>query len=420
MTFTRRGFIQTSCGIVGASALLPKWAMAGNLGSAAAANDNILVVVQLAGGNDGLNTVVPTADTRYSAARSRIALTASQTLKVDARTGLHPNLTALHQHLMSGRLAIMQNVGYPAPDLSHFRSTDIWESGVAERVETTGWLGRALDSLYSNDASAIHSIAFGYDMPSAFEGLAVATPVVADPSVFDFQTDPYYSDDDPLQRRAIASLLSPMTTRRRAIGPSALSPAADPQAAIARVGRNALADAAAIRLAAAGYQPTGTYPASDLGDGLKLAAAVIAANTGARIFWVTQGGYDTHDSERGDHDALLLDLDRSLAAFTTDLAARGSDRRVAVMMWSEFGRRVEDNASGGTDHGTAGPLFVLGTRVRGGLYGDPPNLGDLDEDGNLKYSVDFRRVYASILSDWIGADPRLVLGGDYAPLPLFG
>ena len=419
MTITRRGFLQTSCGIVAASALLPKWAMAGNLGSAAAANDNILVVVQLAGGNDGLNTVVPTADARYAAARPRIALTASQTLNVDSRTGFHPNLTSLHQQLMSGHLAVVQNVGYPAPDLSHFRSTDIWESGVAERVETTGWLGRALDSLYAGDASAMHSIALGYDLPSAFEGVAVATPVVADPSVFDFQTDPYYSDDDPLQRRTIASLLAPLTTRRRAVSTTPFSLSADPQAAIARVGRNALADAAVIRSAAAGYQTTATYPDSDVGNGLKLVAAVIAANTGARVFWVTQGGYDTHDSERGGHDALLLDLDRSLAAFTSDLQAHGSYRRVAVMMWSEFGRRVEDNGSAGTDHGTAGPLFLLGARVRGGLYGDPPNLGDLDDDGNLKYSVDFRRIYGSILADWIGADPRLVLQGDYARFPLF-
>jgi uncharacterized protein (DUF1501 family) len=418
MTVTRRGFLKTSCGVVAASALLPKWAMAGNIGSTAAANDNILVVLQLAGGNDGLNTVVPTADPRYAAARPRVALTASQTLKIDARTGFHPNLTSLHQQLMSGRLAVVQNVGYPAPDLSHFRSTDIWESGVAERVETTGWIGRALDSLYAGDAAAMHSIAFGYDLPQAFEGVAVATPVVADPSAFDFQTDPYFSDDDPLQRRAIASLLAQMTTRRHAVGGPG-NPAGDPQSAIARVGRNALADAASIRRAASSYQTTAAYPNSDAGNGLKLAAAVIAANTGARIFWITQGGYDTHDSQRGGHDALMLDLDRSLAAFMSDLQAHGSDRRVAVMMWSEFGRRVEDNGSGGTDHGTAGPMFLLGTRVRGGLYGDVPDLGGLDEDGNLKYTVDFRRVYASILADWIGADPRLVLDGEYARLPLF-
>jgi uncharacterized protein (DUF1501 family) len=419
MNFTRRGFLKASCGAVAATALLPKWAMAGNFGSAPAANDNILVVVQLAGGNDGLNTVVPIADARYTAARQRIALTSSQTLAVDARTGLHPNLTSLHGELMNGRMAIVQSVGYPAPDLSHFRSTDIWESGVAERVETTGWLGRALDSLYASDAAAMHSIALGYDLPPAFDGLSVSTPVVADPTYFDFRVDPFYSDDEPLQRRAIASLLAPLPlSRRHAARPSA-GPVVDLRNAVALVGANALTDAATVRNAATGYTTTVAYPDTDLGNSLKLTAAVIAANSGARIFWVTQDGYDTHDSERGDHDALMTNLDRSLAAFLGDIRAHGSDRRVALMLWSEFGRRVEDNGSAGTDHGTAGPMFLLGTRVRGGLYGDAPNLGDLDEDGNLKYTTDFRRVYASVLADWVGADPRLVLGGDYARLPLF-
>jgi uncharacterized protein (DUF1501 family) len=420
MNFSRRGFLKTSCGAVAATALLPKWAMAGNLGSAAAANENILVVVQLSGGNDGLNTVVPIADARYTVARPRIALTRSQTLAVDARTGLHPNLTSLHREMMNGRMAIVQSVGYPAPDLSHFRSTDIWESGVAERVENTGWLGRALDSLYASDAAAMHSIAFGYDLPPAFDGVSVSTPVVADPSYFDFRVDPFYSDDEPLQRRAIASMLAPRAmSRRHAVLPSSSGAAVDLRQAIALVGANALADSATVRNAATGYTTSIAYPDSDLGNSLKLTAAVIAANSGARIFWVTQGGFDTHDSERGDHDALMTDLDRALAAFLGDIRAHGSDRRVALMLWSEFGRRVEDNGSGGTDHGTAGPMFLLGTRVRGGLYGDAPNLGDLDEDGNLKYTTDFRRVYSSVLADWVGADPRLVLGGDYSRLPLF-
>lgn len=374
-------------------------------------------IVQMSGGNDGLNTVVPTSDPLYTTARPRVALSPTQTLRVDGRTGFHPNLSGLYGHLQGGRLAVIQSVGYPGADLSHFRSTDVWESGVAERVEDTGWIARMLDSLYSNDVSTMHALAFGYDIPGAFQGGVVATPVVSDPELFNFLTDPYWPDDDPAQRAAINAMLANLASRRRVVG-GRVSGSLSPRGEVSKIGRNALRDSSTLRSAMINYQTTVTYPQSDLAKGLRMVAAVVGANIGPRIFWVTQEGYDTHDTQRGDHDALMLDLDQSISAFWQDMQLHNFDNRVIVMTWSEFGRRVEDNGSGGTDHGTAGPVFLLGSRVRGGLYGAPPNLSDLDEDGNLRYSVDFRQIYASLLANWIGADPDLVLQGRYTTLPI--
>jgi uncharacterized protein (DUF1501 family) len=183
-----------------------------------------------------------------------------------------------------------------------------------------------------------------------------------------------------------------------------------------QIGELALADADAMQRAFAEYQTTIAYAEdSALAQSLRLTASVLAADLGPRVFWVGQGGYDTHSNQLGDQEKLLAELDQSLDAFYRDLVEHGQDRRVVVMTYSEFGRRVEDNGSGGTDHGSAGPMFVLGTRVRGGLYGAPPSLTDLDPDGNLKFSTDFRQVYSSILANWIDTDPVPVLG-DYPTL----
>ena len=406
MHIDRRTLLKRSCLAAAAGAALPRWMAAGIFRdksvARAASSDTVLVVVQMGGGNDGLNTVVPVGDATYQAARPRLALTSSLTLPIDSRTALHPSLEHLHDYLDQGKLAIVQGVGYPTPDLSHFRSIDVWESGVTDRVEQTGWLGRALDSLYGTEAPKLHAVSWGFDEPLAVRAETVTTPVVLEPSSFRFETDSRYPQDDPAKRRALQTILAPVGTQAHDF--------------IANAGTVALADSAAILGAIAGYSSSVTYPESELGNELRLTASVLFADIGPRIFWVQQDGYDTHDSQRGAQDALLADLDASLDAFYRDCVLHGVDRKVVVMTWSEFGRRVEDNASGGTDHGTAGPLFVLGSRVRGGLFGEPPSLTDLDPDGNLKHTTDFRQVYASILANWIGADPVAVLHDKYPTL----
>ncbi len=402
MALDRRTLLKRSCLAAAAMAAGPKWLAAGLFErSVSSASDTILVVVQMAGGNDPLNTLVPFGDPAYRAARPRIGLTAAQTLRVDARTGLHPNLANLYRYLNAGKLAIVQGVGYPNPDLSHFNSMEYWHRA-ALTAKRTGWLGDTLDQLYGRESSSLlHAIAVGSDLPPAFESGQVPTTAIDDPETYGFPLDAFYPSDDPVQRAAFSTLVAP-------IGSGSYD-------FVANIGSVMLRDSANIKNAAATYSASVTYPTSDLGNALKLVAAVIAANIGPRIFWVTQDGYDTHDSQRGPQgqDGLLLSLDGSLGAFYEDLRAHGQDQRVLIMTWSEFGRRVEENGSAGTDHGAASLLFVLGSRVRGGLFGPPLSLADLDPDGNLRFTTDFRSVYASILRGWIDTDPTPILNGDY-------
>jgi len=399
MTIDRRALIRASCMTAGALAA-PRWAAAGVFrrpreARAASPTDTVLVLVKMDGGNDGLNTVVPFADRAYAAARPRIALTGSQLLPLEGGFGLHPSLSRLHGHLGSGRLAIVQSVGYPRPDMSHFRSDDIWEKAtLAPEALSTGWLGRALDQLYGQDADGLHSVSVSGDVP-ALRGDRVTTPVVD--GSFSY---PHY---DPSQTDALRALLAPGGAPNRDW--------------VAHVGRLALADSDTIEAAGAAYSSSIVYPEGGFAGALRSIASMILADAGPRMYFVIQGGYDTHSNQLGDHEKLLLELDGSLDAFYRDLVDHGQDQRVVILTYSEFGRRVEDNASGGTDHGSAGPMFVLGSRVRGGLYGSPPSLNDLDPDGNLKFRIDFRQVYASILADWIGADPVEVLFDSYASIP---
>jgi len=405
MALDRRTFLRRSCLAATAMAAGPKWLAAGLFDRRASSDtDTILVVVQMAGGNDPLNTLVPHADPAYRAARPRIGLTAAQTLPVDSRTGLHPNLVRLHRSLGSGNLAIVQGVGYPAPDLSHFNSMEYWHRA-SLLPKRTGWLGDTLDQLYGGERTPLlHAVAVGGDMPPSFESTEVASTVLFDADSFDFPPNLLYPDDSAVERSAFSASLTP-------VGSAA-------QDFVAGAGEVFLRDSAAIRGAATSYREAVPYPTSDLAQALKLVAAVISANVGPRIFWVTQGGYDTHDSQRGPEgqDGLLADLDASVGTFLEDLRGHTQDRRVLILTWSEFGRRVEENGSSGTDHGAASLLFVLGSRVRGGLFGTPLSLTDLDPDGNLQFTTDFRSVYASILRNWIGADPVPILKGNYPTL----
>jgi uncharacterized protein (DUF1501 family) len=402
MGLDRRLFLKRGCLAAAALAATPRFSAAGLLRRKLLASDTILVIVQLGGGNDGLNTVVPLGSSTYQSARPDIAIDSSQALRIDSKTGLNPSLSKLSTHLHAGRLAIVQGVGYPDADLSHFRSTDIWEAGTLETPVTTGWIGRTLDALYAGDAQSLHSLSFGYDSPTAFASDVVTTPTLFDPDEFDFQTDPYYPDDDASQRDAIRAILGDSGIKNRDL--------------VAGAGMAAINDSAALHQAIDSYQSTVVYPDNDPGPGLKLAAQSILAGLGARIYWVEQGGYDTHDNQRASQDGLLADLDGGLDAFWRDLSLHGRDSQVLVMTWSEFGRRVESNGSAGTDHGTAAPLFLLGSKVRAGLYGTAPSLTSLDPDGNLVFGVDYRQVYATILSKWLGADPVPVLGSGFSPL----
>jgi uncharacterized protein (DUF1501 family) len=364
----------------------------------------VLVIVQMAGGNDGLNTVVPVADGRYYDARPGLAIAQAEALPLDAQTGLHPSLTTFKALWDAGLLAMVEGVGYPNPNFSHFVSMDVWQGADPTHKAPDGWLGRYFAS--SALEAPFLGLAIGRELPAAFATPSVATPSLESLAAYQFQGDP----------RAPASL---NTSRKQAlldmydkgVAYSSYGPQFRDTVQAADVSIQSLQSAASA------YKPSVTYPTSGLGSALQLVAQAIAGGSGVKVCHVSIGGFDTHADELTDQARQLGTLSAALGAFYEDLKARSLDSRVLIMTWSEFGRRVKSNASGGTDHGSAAPLFFLGTPVKGGRYGQRPDLGNLD-NGNLRYTVDFRSTYATVAEGWLGVSSKDLLGASFETLPL--
>jgi uncharacterized protein (DUF1501 family) len=373
----------------------------------------VLVVIQLDGGNDGINTVVPFKDDGYAKYRAALRLPAERLLKLTKEIGLHPAMRDAAKLVEDGRLAIVQGVGYPNPTRSHFRSMAVWHTadlslvrGVdapdADSEAALGWIGRALDGVRrpadgSPDAVFVGSGSFGtVTFPPALRSRHSSAAALTRP------------EDALLTLKGDARSIA-----------SGTAPGADDLADFVR--RNTLAAyttsermTEVLRLKESGR----SYPENQLGQRLRSIARLIKAGVGTRVFYTVQPGYDTHAGQTDFHHSLLEELATGLRVFLEDLSSAKLAERVAVLCFSEFGRRVQENNSAGTDHGTAGPVFVAGPGVRAGLVGETPRLLDL-QDGDLKMTVDFRRVYAAVLEDWLGLPARPTLGGTFQPLPLF-
>jgi uncharacterized protein (DUF1501 family) len=404
--FSRRSFLRSS--LVALAPTVPGFLAQTARCAAPQRNSRVLVVIQLDGGNDGINTLVPFADPGYAKYRRELRLPADRLFKLNREAGLHPAMTAMAKLWEAGRLAVIQGVGYPNPSRSHFKSMAIWQSadvnlprggGVSEEVETLaalGWLGRALDGrARPADGDPASAFVGKETLPLALRG-----------------------------RRSVAADLS----RPEEL---ALAGKADPKKAVggmegdgglaAFVRRNTLdAYTSSERVIGLLGGPDGTarYPATELAGHLRTVARLIKGGIGTRVFYTIQGGYDTHVYQMRRHAELLGEFAGAVGAFLNDLSAAKLADRVVVLAFSEFGRRVEENGSKGTDHGTAGPVFLAGAPVKGGLAGTAPRLLEL-QDGDLKMTVDFRRVYAGLLEDWLGVPARTVLGGDHERLALF-
>jgi uncharacterized protein (DUF1501 family) len=363
-----------------------------------AANGRILVVLQLSGGNDGLSTVVPWADRAYHASRRATALKEGEVRKLDAHVGLHPALERMHGLFGEGRLAIVQGVSYPNPNRSHFKSMDIWHTAdLRGRARDTGWLGRAVDACCADVADPALVVNIGDTIPYALEA-KVKKPVSFE------SAEAYRWAGNPDDKEEFEELNGP-------------ADASEQVRWLHRVAVDANASSAEVRAAARGYRPKVDYPRGQPAEDLRTVAALVHGGLGTRVYYVSFGGFDTHNNQRGRHDNLMRQLDPALAAFHADLRAQGLSERVLVLSFSEFGRRVHENGSLGTDHGVAGPMFLLGDGVKGGLHGKHPSLTDLD-DGDLKMQVDFRSVYATVLERWMGMDARKVLGSPFPGLPV--
>lgn len=405
MLIHRRNLLR-SAGAAGLVSLAgrPPQLLARALARGAADVDRVLVLVQLAGGNDGLNTVIPHGDDAYVRARPGVHVPPDSVLKIDDYVGLHPQMTGFQALYDAGDLAIVQGVGYPQPDRSHFRSTDIWHSAQPEvATPRDGWLGRGLDEA-AGEAESAGALALGVErLPLALVGAKVNVPVIRDLDSFAMQFGP---GPESLRQR-----------RRAAIERFAADANGDGSDLdyIGRTLRSAMTAADQLQAVKTSYRPAAEYPGTQLAEQLKLAAQLIAGEFGVRILFVSLGGFDTHSQQQGAHQALLGELSGAVSAFFADLAGHSLADRVLLATYSEFGRRVAENGSLGTDHGAASQLFVAGPAVRGGLHGDHPSLTDLDQ-GDLKFHTDFRRAYATILDRWLDLPSEAALGGRFEPV----
>jgi uncharacterized protein (DUF1501 family) len=393
----------------GVSALLARSAYARS--SEGTAADRILVVVELAGGNDGLNTVVPHRHDVYRKLRPTLRLSANVLRSLDSDRGLHPALRGLHAAFERGDLAIVEGCGYPEPVRSHFSAQEFWHTGRPHAAEPYGWLGRVADTWASADPLSV--IAIGQSPPRAVTAAKHAPVCFGAPEQLERRSG---RDTEDVYGRLIESGTSPEDSTDDEAG--------DAAAFLRETAQVATQASAKIRHAVERYATPISYgvetDAASLGRDLRRIAALLAADLPLRVAHVSMGGFDSHSRQLQSQQIQLTYVDDAVTGFTRDLARIGRERDVVVLVFTEFGRRTAENGSAGTDHGTATPVFLLGAPVRGGLYGAPADLTKLDATGDPTPTTDFRRIYATLLRDWLESDPAKVLGAGHAPLPLLG
>jgi uncharacterized protein (DUF1501 family) len=434
---TRREFLRTS--VLGAAAtwtvpvFLEKTffaldAMAANAATqiVTGKDGTILVVLQLAGGNDGLNTAVPYADDTYHRARPRLAFPNEQVLKIDDYVGLNPKLTGLKSLYDEGHLAIIQGVGYPNPNRSHFRSTEIWQTASdASRSEPHGWLGRYFDN-YCSGADPTVGVAIGEEMPQAFAAKNATAITFSRPEQFRWRASEPSNGHMSAEESFFRQLNGFEKKGTQAANDGASIGALPGQARsdlstlefLQRTALDAQLSSDKILAIARKYKSTVAYPQSQLAGSLNIIARMIAGGLTTRVYYASQGGFDTHAGQINTHTRLMTEFNDAVSAFVADLKQQGNFGRVLLMTFSEFGRRVAENANGGTDHGTAAPMFVLGGAVKAaGLLGKYPSLVDLDR-GDLKFNTDFRSVYGTMLDKWLKARSEVVLGRKFPALAI--
>jgi uncharacterized protein (DUF1501 family) len=407
MTANRRDFLKASlasAGVVawglGAPGFVRRTAAAAALSDKPGAKDTILVVVELTGGNDGLNTVVPFKDPEYKKLRPTLAIPENELKKVNDTLGLHPSLDGLAEVLQDNALCIVQGVGYPNPDQSHFRSMDIWQAGSQAEKLTEGWLGRALKGMHG--APAFHLKSDNEGSPLALDGAPARAPSIKTLEEFQLQLAAASAADKSAKRAVIEG-----ATKTKGGG--------DLLDFVQKTASNTYASSQRLQEIGKNYVPKAPYPQTPLATRLKLCAQLIDADLGARVFYVAHGNFDTHATQAPAHTNLLRVLGDAVKAFYKDMKGRGHADRVVLMTFSEFGRRAKENGSKGTDHGSGAPMFLVGGKIKSGVVGAHPSLTDLPL-GNLRHHTDFRQVYAALLDGWLGVASKEVLSGDFKPV----
>jgi uncharacterized protein (DUF1501 family) len=375
-----------------------------------------LLLLQLTGGNDGLSTLVPYGDDLYHAARRELRIDPKSVLPLDDYRGLHPELKRVRGLFDAGTLAIVQGCGYPHPVRSHFKSYEIWHTAdLRGRSAGQGWVGRLCDAAWMDDRDPNLVVHIGASVPYSLVSFTHPPVSFATPTGYRWAGDS--QEREAFEKSGEREGMRETAPPPKSGGGGEAGKDETSLEYLRRVLRDGQASSATIRSAAARYRTKTAYPDEVFAQALKDIAALATAQIGSRVFSVELTGFDTHSDQRNRHDALMRRLDAGLSAFLEDLRGTEAGQNLVVMVFSEFGRRLHENGSRGTDHGVAGPMLVLGPSVKGGLYGKYPSLSELDE-GDLAHTVDFRSVYATLIERWFGVQHEKVLSAKYAVLPI--
>lgn len=423
MALTRRRFLQGGATAVAAGLAAP--AFLSEIARAQGATARNLVVLYLAGGNDALSTVIPYTDSFYYSRRPNIAVPAGQVVQIGSdrsgkALGLHPRLTGLRTIFDAGNLAVIQRTGYANSSRSHFVGFDIWGTADPTQPSGEGWLGKYLATLPS-PVDPLAGWAATQELPHPLLSRSVPVPAIPDARTYSFASP--NSGTAAADERATALRMASYVPAARIVSPSAVGSSADALAFVNDTALDALATLDRVA-SVASYAGTVTYPNSGLGVALRTVAGAMVRGTGTRVFWVQTGGFDTHSAQGtaggGAYATLMTTINDAVLAFYNDLRGQGLLGSTTVLLYSEFGRRITENGSAGTDHGAAGVMMALGGAVRGGLYGTAANLDPAGQNptlenanGDVTFETDFRSVYARVLENWLGTPSVPILGGDF-------
>ncbi len=359
-----------------------------------------VVVLQLTGGNDALNTVIPFTDGNYYDNRPYVSIAQEEVLKMDDKLGLNPSMAPIKSLWDEGEVAVICGVGYPSPNRSHFRSMDVWHTAESEQVALEGWLGKALRDLDPKAENVLTGVNFGRGLPRAL--YAQGVPVA---SVGNLETYGLFPDIKDEAARNLA--LEAFSQMYGGAGKDVIAKF------ISQTGTDALKGADTLRIAPQRYSSSVEYGNNPIAQNMKSIAQVMTADLGTRVFYTQHGSFDTHASEINSHAKLWSDVSGAVGDFMDDMKEHGTDKDTVVLLFSEFGRRIRDNGAG-TDHGSGGVAFVIGGDIEGGFYGEFPSLEeDKQVQGDMAFTNDFRGTYSTILDRWMGLDPVSITGGNY-------
>lgn len=398
MLFKRREFLQVGS-LATASFMVPKFLKAFEGGAVVPPGNKVVVILQLSGGNDGLNTVIPVRNDIYYKSRPRLGIVKEKSILLNDEVGLHPSLTAFADAFNDGSLGILNNVGYPNPDRSHFRSMDIWHTASqSHEYWNTGWLGRYLDAQCSGCGKPTQALEIDDVLSLALKGEDAKGLAFKDPRrLFGTSNERFFKEVSAQHKGDHHHDEQPVEYLYKTMAET-------------------LSSADYIFKQSKQRPSNAEYPKTELGNSLKTIASLIYSDIDTKVYYVSLGSFDTHVNQEGQQQRLFKEMNDAVASFIKDLKVNNRFNDVLFFTFSEFGRRVAQNASGGTDHGTANNMFFISGGLREkGILNPLPNLSDLDE-GDLKYNVDFKNVYATVLNKWLSADDGKILGKKYTPL----